>query len=115
MAYSGSQQLEKRLTRIDAKRRSIAKGAVYSVNQDGLIIARPRRTGLRFPLRGVFFAIAGLLMFKVGVLVALGTATYADRIGAWNDGTMLERAGAWVMTADPATQWVAMQVKLLLP
>lgn len=115
MAYSGSQQLEKRLTRIDAKRRSIAKGAVYSVNQDGLIIARPRRTGLRFPLRGLFFAIAGLFIFKVGVMLALGAATYADRIAALNDGTIFERAGAWVMTADPATQWMAMQVKLLLP
>jgi hypothetical protein len=114
MAYTGSQQLEKRLTRIEVQRRSIAKGAVYSVNQDGLIISRPRRTGLRFPLRGLFFAIAGLLMFKVGVMVALGAATYADRIGTLNDGTVFERAGAWVMTADPATLWMATQVKLFL-
>lgn len=114
MAYEGSQQLEKRLTRIEVKRRSIAKGAVYSVNQDGLIISRPRRTGLRFPMRGLFFAIAALIMFKVGVLAALGAATYADRIDLLNEGTVLERAGAWVMAADPATMWMATQVKLFL-
>lgn len=114
MAYTGSQQFDKRLTRIEAKRRSISKGAVYSVNHDGLIISRPRRRGLRFPLRGLFFAIAGLMMFKVGLVVALGTATYATRVGTLADGTVFERFGAWVMAADPSTLWMAMQIKLLL-
>jgi hypothetical protein len=114
MAYAGSQHLDKRLTRIEAKRRAISKGAVYSVNQDGLIISRPRRRGLRFPLQGLFFAIAGLMMFKVGLVVVLGTATFAARVESLAEGTVFERAGAWVMTADPATLWVATQMKLLL-
>lgn len=114
MAYAGSQLLDKRLTRIEAKRRSISKGAVYSVNHDGLIISRPRRRGLRFPLQGVFFAIVGLMMFKVGLILALGQGTYAARINILAEGTVFERAGAWVMTADPATLWVAAQINLFL-
>lgn len=115
MAYSGSQQFKNRSSRVDATRREISKGANYSVNQDGLIISRPRRSGLRFPLRGLFFAIAGLMMFKAGVVATLGIATYTSRIEALGEGTIFERAGAWVMTADPATLWMALQIKLLLP
>jgi hypothetical protein len=114
MAYSGTQQFDERLTRVEAKRRSISKGAVYSVNHDGLIISRPRRRGLRFPLRGLFVAIVGLMMFKIGLVVALGAATYTSRVGALADGTAFERAGAWVMAADPSTLWVATQIKLFL-
>ena len=114
MAYAGSQQFDKRLTRIEAKRRAISKGAVYSVNHDGLIISRPRRRGLRFPLRGVFFAIAGLMMFKVGLVVALGASTYATRVETLAQGTFFERIGAWVMAADPSTIWASTQIKLLL-
>lgn len=113
MAYFGSQQLEKRLTQIEVKRRAISKGAVYSVNHDGLIISRPRRRGFRFPLRGLFFAIAGLLMFKIGLVASQGAATYAARIEELAEGTAFARICAWVMTVDPATLWVATQIKML--
>ena len=54
MAQAGSQQLNKRLTRIEARRRALRRGVIYSVNHDGLIIARPRRRGLRRPIHLVF-------------------------------------------------------------
>lgn len=114
MAYAGTQQHAKRLTRIEAKRRAISRGAVYSVNHDGLIIARPRRRGMRFPLRGLFFAIASLLMFKVALLSSLGASIYSDRVAELAEGSAFERAGAWVMAADPLTSWAAIQVKLFL-
>lgn len=114
MAYAGSQQLEKRLTRIEAKRRSISRGAVYSVNQDGLIISRPRRRGRRVPVRGLFFAVAALIIFKAGLYANLGAGTYVARIDELASGTVIERAGAWVMAADPMTVWVATEVKLML-
>jgi hypothetical protein len=114
MAYAGTQQHTKRLTRIEAKRRAISKGAVYSVNQDGLIIARPRRRGMQLPLRGVFFAFASVILFKVVLLASLGAGTYNSRVAELASGSVFERAGAWAMTADPLTLWTATQVKLLL-
>jgi hypothetical protein len=54
------------------------------------------------------------MMFKIGLVVALGAATYATRVGTLADGTAFERAGAWVMAADPSTLWVATQIKLFL-
>jgi hypothetical protein len=113
MAYAGSQQLEKRLTRIDAKRRAAAKGVVYSVNHDGLIISRPRRTGLRFPLKGILLSVLGFMMFKVGLVVALGAADYSGYVQKLADGTVTERVGALVMEAGPTTLWTATQVKSL--
>lgn len=114
MAYAGSQKFEKRLTRIEKQRRKLARGAVYAVNQDGLIVARPRRRSTRRPLRFVFFVLAGVMTFKSVLYSHLGAGTYASRVEELSVGTAVEQAGAWVMTADPATIWLAMQFKLLI-
>ncbi len=114
MAYAGSQQLEKRLTRIEARRRALKRGVVYSVNQDGLIIARPRRRGMRRPLYLVFFALAGVIAFKAALYASLGAASYAMRVDELAQGTAVERAAAWVMHADQITVWLALQGKMLL-
>ncbi|RPE67102.1 hypothetical protein EDD53_1506 [Pacificibacter maritimus] len=111
MAYLGAQQLEKRLTRIDVKRRAMAKGAIFSVNHDGLIIARPRRRGPRFPVKGMFLSLLGLMIFKVGLVIVLGASTYGQHVQELAEGSPVERAGAWVMEAGPATLWAAKQVK----
>jgi hypothetical protein len=114
MAYAGSQQLEKRVTRIEARRRALSHGVVYSVNQDGLIIARPRRRGMRRPLHLAFFALAGVIAFKAVLYATLGSATYTNRVSELASGTVIEQAGAWVMAADPFTVWIALQGKMLL-
>lgn len=114
MAYAGSQQLEKRLTRIEARRRALKHGVVYSVNQDGLIIARPRRRGMRRPLYLVFVALAGVMAFKAVLYAGLGAASYGQRVTELSQGTMVERAAAWIMQADQFTVWLALQGKMLL-
>ncbi|WP_417257970.1 hypothetical protein [Celeribacter sp.] len=113
MAYAGAQSLEKRLTRIEAQRRKLARGAVYSVNQDGLIVARPRRHTSRRPLRFMFFTLLGALLFKAFVFASLGAVSYNARVEALQEGTLVERIGAWVMTADPTTVWIAEHGKML--
>ncbi|AJE45899.1 hypothetical protein [Celeribacter indicus] len=115
MANAGSQQLEKRLTRIEARRRALRRGAVYSVNHDGLIIARPRRRGLRRPLHLLIVALAAVLLFKAALYATLGAATYAGRIAELAEGSAPERVAAWVMQADGVTVWLAMQGRMLLP
>lgn len=114
MAYAGSQQLNKRLTRIEARRRALSKGVIYSVNQDGLIIARPRRRGLRRPIHLLVVALVGVMLFKVVLYATLGASTYVARVAELAEGTMIERAGAWVMHADDLTIWLALQGKMLL-
>lgn len=114
MAYAGSQQLEKRLTRIEAKRKALSRGVIYSVNQDGLIIARPRRRGLRRPFHLLFMALAAVIGFKAVLYASLGAVTYNDRIAELAEGSIVERAGAWVMTADQLTVWLATEGQLLL-
>ena len=114
MAYAGTQNLEKRLTRIEAQRRALSRGAVYSVNHDGLIIARPRRRGMRRPLSVVFCILAGIMAFKAMMYALIGPATYADRVADLQSGTVIEKAGAWLMAADPATVWLAMQINMAL-
>ncbi|WP_417241695.1 hypothetical protein [Celeribacter sp.] len=113
MAYVGTRSFEKRLTKVEVQRRKLDRGAVYSVNQDGLILARPRRHASRSPLRLVFFTLLGVLLFKALVLASLGTVSYNARVATLQDGTVVERIGAWIMTADPSTVWVAKQGKLL--
>ncbi|MEN8887838.1 MAG: hypothetical protein ABF243_03100 [Celeribacter marinus] len=114
MVYAGAKSFEKRLTRIEVQRRKLEHGAVYSVNQDGLIIARPRRHASRNPLRLVFLSLLGVLLFKALVFASLGAVSYNARVATLKEGTLVERAGAWAMTADPATIWVARHSKLLL-
>ncbi|SFJ71528.1 hypothetical protein [Celeribacter neptunius] len=114
MAYAGSQQLEKRLTKIEARRRALSHGAVYSVNQDGLIIARPRRRGMRRPLHLVIVALVGVLLFKAMLFASIGAGTYNARVATLSEGTAIERAGGWLMHADGLTVWLATQGKMLL-
>lgn len=111
MAAKSAHNFTDRVTRIEVQRRKLARGAVYSVNQDGLIIARPRRHAPRNPLGLVFFSFASVLVFKAVVLAAVGPITYAERVSLLSEGNAVEQFGGWVMQADPATQWLAFEGK----
>ncbi len=110
MAYANP-TFNKRLTRLGRKhRRIIDAGAIHSVNHDGLIIARPRRRGLRLPIKGMFLIVAALIGFKVFLLTSLGEIAYAERHDLLAQGTMPERAGAYVMQLDRVTVWIAQEL-----
>lgn len=102
-------QFEKRLRRINKRHRKLARGYVTSVNHDGLIIAKPQRHA-RFPWKGVALIFVALFVFKGFLHAQLGAATFDDRVGKLANGTTVEKAGAWVMQADPVTLWVSGQV-----
>ncbi len=106
---------EKRLRTISRRHdRMNRSGVVHSVNHDGLIVARPRRRSLRFPLRGLLLLIAAGFAFKGYLLADLGPATYGDRVSVLQAGTIVEQGGAWLMQADPATVWIAEQINSYL-
>lgn len=98
---------EKRLRRIVKSHQRMANGVSYRVDANGLIQAQPRIYNPKFPLRGLILMIGTAFLFKGYIYATLGVATYTDRVSALADGTLIEKAGAWIMQADPATLAVA--------
>ena len=84
-----------------------ANGYVGRLTEDGLVVMVPRRRGPTFPRRGLIGVLFAALAFKAYLLASLGTADYAARVDMLSQGTPVERAGAWIMAIEPATQTVA--------
>ena len=114
MAHQGAYNLEQRVLRIEAHKSARGR-AVVATSHDELIIARSRRTANHRTLRIIMLTISFGFVFKATMYALLGAATYADRVAQLSAGTFVERACAWVMAADPATIWVAIQIKMLMP
>lgn len=117
MADANLQSFDKRLRRVTRRHNKLSRGYVHSVNHDGLIVATPRRQRResRFPVRGLFLVVMGVLLFKGFLYAQLGGATYNNRLAKLQSGTEVEKVGAFMMTADPATLWVAEQLNKVLP
>ena len=106
---------DKRLKRIVRRHDRIqSSGAVKTVTSDGLIVARPRVYRPRFPLKGLLAIVVLGFLFKGFVYASLGTEQYAERVAVLQQGTVMERAGAWIMQADPATKLVAEVISSVL-
>lgn len=114
MADANMKDFGKRVRRINKRHRKMARGFVPSVNHDGLIVARVRRSGPRFPWKGIALCFIAFFAFKGFLLVQLGQSTYNDRVGKLESGTMVEQAGAYVMSADPVTRWIAGQIRSVI-
>jgi hypothetical protein len=98
------QHFESRLRQVTRKHRRMSNGYTTRLRGDGLIVVKPRRRRMQFPLRGAMLVALGFFAFKAFMLVSLGERTYADRLTELQGGTILEQGGAWVMQADPVTQ-----------
>ncbi len=114
MARAGLPRIDKhfdrRVQRIQKRHRKLASGYVQTVGPDGLIIVKPRRR-IRFPWKGIVMVLLAFFAFKGFLHAELGDAIYAQRVAKLESGTAIERAGAWVMQADPLTQWISAQVR----
>lgn len=111
MADAKQIQFSQRLRRIDRHHRKLARGYVASINHDGLIIARPRRQTSLFPMRGLFLCLLTLLAFKGFLFAQLGQTSFDERVARLQSGTIVEKMGAFAMQADPATVWIAEQIR----
>lgn len=114
MRDSNMDDFQKRVGRIGKQHHKMENGYVASVGQDGLIVAKVRRSGPRFPWKGVALCFVAFFAFKGFLLVQLGQATFNERIGKLENGTVVEQAGAYAMSADPLTRWVAGQIQSVL-
>ncbi|MGR3805815.1 hypothetical protein [Marinibacterium profundimaris] len=94
-----------RRRRIETKHGKLANGYDLHMQKDGLIVARPRRTrGLGVTPRVLILVVAALLGFKGFLIAALGPMAYSDRVERLGAGSAFEKAGAWVMQADPVSR-----------
>lgn len=104
-------EFDQRLRRIDRKRSRIKRGYVTVVDRDGLIVTKPRRRRPSFPWKGISILIFGFIGFKALLMAHLGFGVYHDRVETLSEGSMVEVAGAVVMTADPVSTYVAIQLR----
>lgn len=110
--YSNFQSRLKKLAR---KHSAMAHGFATVMRPDGLIVVQPkRRRAPGIPLRGLTYLLIGFFVFKGFMLSSLGPATYEDRLGRLQDGTVIEQAGAWVMQIDPLTLMLSQMIGPIL-
>ena len=102
-----------RLGRIEKIRRS--GGGFEAVGTLGLSHStKQTRRGIPVfrPLLVVFIAVIGI---KGLILNQVGKDTYAARVSALQQGNSVDKAGAFIMQADPLTLYVAGQIGKYLP
>ena len=108
------QGFDARLKKIDRNRVRLSNGYSAKVTKDGLIVFRPKSRSGGFSVRGLLFLIAGFFLFKAMIMAHLGGTTYDQRVGALEQGTMVEQAGAFVMQRDPVTVAIAEKLRPFL-
>ncbi|MCC5975590.1 MAG: hypothetical protein JJT81_16275 [Rubellimicrobium sp.] len=92
----------------------MANGVIYRIGADGLIQSHPRRRAPRFPLQGLAILFAAAFLFKGFLYASLTPVVYDERVALLEQGTIVERAGAWMMQPDPATVWLGAMLAPLL-
>ena len=106
MAYH-DQTFDKRLRQLDRAHRRAARGAKAVMRPDGLIVVRPKRFSLHFPVRSLFLLVVGFFVFKGLLLAHLGETRYSERVDLLAQGTFIEQGGAWAMMIDKPTLVIA--------
>ncbi len=101
---------DKRVRKIQKRHRKLAHGYVQKIGPDGLIVVKPRRR-MRFPWKGIALVLMALFAFKGFLHAQLGGEIYDQRVAKLQNGTVIEKAGAWAMQADPLTIWISGQVR----
>lgn len=104
-------EFDSRLKRIDRNRSKLASGYSARVTNNGLIVFRPKRRATTFSVRGLAYLIVGFFLFKSIILAHLGETTYAERVAALQEGTVVEQAGAYVMQSEPVTTTIAQYLR----
>lgn len=97
----------KRGQALQRKHMRMAHGYVTRMNRNGIIEQVPDRHIGGFGVRVVLRLALAVMAFKVFAFAWLGEAPYLSTVQALSTGTMYEKAGAWIMQADPATRALA--------
>lgn len=101
-----------RVNRVTRKHRAMAHGYSAKLRGDGLIVVQPRRVQFKMPVRGFMLLMLFFMTFKGFMLASLGETDYRARLAILNNGTLYEKAGAFVMGVDPVSQGISKLFKL---
>ena len=113
MSASQYDEFDRRMRRITRRHTKLSHGYVTSVNDDGLVVAKPKRKR-RGTLRGVAIVVLVMMVFKGFLHSQLGAAAYGERVAALSNGSAFEKAGGVLMAADPITVWLSARISGLL-
>lgn len=108
------EEFERRMRRISRRHTRLSQGYRTEITGDNLVIAKPRARKRSGAVRGLIVILFTMLFFKGFLHAQLGPAAYADRIERLGNGTIVEQAGAWAMTADPVTLWLSEKIGSLV-
>ena len=114
MSASQFDEFDRRMRRISKRQSKLSQGYTTKVNPDGLVVAKPQRRSFRGTLRGLVILFAVMMIFKAVLYAQLGAGAYETRVDNLKQGTMVEQAGAWVMTPDPVTVWISSKIASLV-
>lgn len=114
MSASQYDEFDRRMRRITRRHSQLSHGYVTTVNSDGMVVAKPRRRSARGTLRGVALVVLVLMVFKGFLYAELGAGAYEQRVAALSEGSAFEKAGAFVMVADPVTKWLSGHISSLV-
>ena len=105
---------DRRLEQIVCRHSAMSNGFVRSVNEQGLIVTRPRLYKPNFPFKGLLIALTLGFLLKGFLLVDLGEAAYAERIAELQTGSTIKQLSAWVMQSDPLTVIVSNSIAAII-
>ena len=114
MSASQFDEFDRRMRRISRRQTKLSHGYVTAINDDGLVVAKPRRKSQRATLRGLAILVLVMMLFKGFLHAQLGGEANAERIDKLGAGSVVEQAGAWVMVPDPITLWLSSQFSSLV-
>ena len=107
MSASQFEEFERRMKRISKRHSKLSHGFVTKVNDDGLVVAKPRKKSSGAMLRGLILIVVTLFVFKGFSHANLGPEAYQERIEKLAGGNIIEQAGAIAMTEEPITLWLS--------
>ncbi len=103
-------EFDQRVTRLNKKHAKLSRGYRATMRKDGLVVMKPQRVKSAVPAKVLLMCICGLFVFKTFLLMSLGASAYEFRVESLDQGTSVERAGAWVMQIDPVSEFLATQL-----
>ncbi|MBE1282037.1 MAG: hypothetical protein GJ676_01880 [Rhodobacteraceae bacterium] len=103
-------QFNNRLRRLERKHTAMSNGYTARMRDDGLIVMTPARRKSGVSGRSVILFVLAFFVFKGFLIANIGLAGYEERVDKLKAGNAIEQGGAWVMQAEPLSEWIATQI-----